>query len=350
MKKWPKNPLFFPDATRGVVRTLDNQDIEATGTGGILVNTYHLWRLIPRERMQKLGGVRGMMRWKGLLISDSGGFQAMSLIKRGGGKITDKGLMFKPKGEPSLLLTPEESIKYQFAMGTDLMVVLDEFTEVGADPEQARASVERTIKWAKQSKEQYENECERHKLEEGVRPILCAVNQGGKDLELRKECNERLSELGFSCFGHGGDGFTPEGKIDVELARIVAESAPKGALLYGLGVGKPEDIVALNKLGFTVFDCVLPTRDGRHGRLYCFENNWQEKLASKFYHYYTPNKQRYATSQEPVSSLCDCYTCRNYSRAYLYHLFKIKDALAWRLSTIHNLRFYARLMEELKKK
>lgn len=351
MQKLPDYPLFFPDATRGMVRSLDNQDVENTGTPGVLVNTYHLWKTIPEERMREMGGIRAFMGWEGLIISDSGGFQAMSIIKRGNGKITDEGLIFQPKGEPRRLLTPEQSVKYQLALKTDLMVVLDDFTEVGANPKQARVTVERTIAWANRSKIAYEAECERLGLGEEERPILTAVNQGGKDLNLRRECNKRLAKIGFTAYGHGGDGFTPEGKLDMEIARVFAESAPKGSLIYGLGVGKPEDIVGCVKLGFSIFDCVLPTRDARHGRLYVYTAPSIEEIdvtSPKFYEYYSPNKMRYAMSDEPVCRACDCHTCINYSRRYLYHLFQVKDALAWRLATIHNLRFYALLMEKLK--
>jgi len=353
MQKIPPEPLFFPDATRGMVRSLDNQDVEVTGTKGVLVNTYHLWRMIPIERMRAMGGVKRFMNYQGLVISDSGGYQVMTLAKRavGMGKVVEEGVWFKPPGEPRMLLTPEKSIEYQLAMGTDLMVVLDDFTQVGATQREARETVERTIRWARRSKEAFEKECSRLKIPDEERPVLTAVNQGGKNLKLRKECNERLAEIGFNAYGHGGDGFTPEGKIDMEMTRVIAESAPKGSLLYGLGIGKPEDIVGCYLLGFRIFDCVLPSRDARHGRLYVYKAGSIDEIditKEDFYEYYQPGKQKNANVMEPVSKACDCHTCRNYSRGYLYHLFQVKDALAWRLSTIHNLRFYAMLMERLR--
>jgi queuine tRNA-ribosyltransferase len=348
VKRLSKLPTFYPDATRGVVRALDNQDIESTGTPGVLVNTYHLWRMIPKEKMRAMGGVRALMSYTGSVISDSGGFQVMSIVKKSGGKVTDEGVRFKPDNSPTLLLTPEESIQYQLAMGTDLVVVLDDFTPPTATEKEARETVERTIVWAKRSKEAYEKGLRKLKISQEERPWLVAVVQGGKYSELRKECTKRLVEMEFDGYGYGGWPLTPEGEFDEATARLIAEGVPKGVLLYGLGIGKPEDVVKCVRLGWQVFDCVLPTRDARHGRLYCMKAGWEEKLHERFYEYYVPTKSEHREEMGPVDEECDCHTCRNYSRAYLYHLFKIGDATAWRLATIHNLRFYARLMERLR--
>lgn len=345
-------PLFFPDATRGVVRAVDNEDVRETGTPGVLVNTYHMWRSIPTDQMRTWGGIRKFMRWDGAIISDSGGFQAMSIIKKMGGKITDEGLWFKPPNSAKVLLTPEISIRYQLAMKTDLIVVLDEYTHEGATKREERESVERTIAWAKRSRVAYDQECQRLEIPEDERPYIIAVNQGGKNLELRRECNARLAEIGFDGYGHGGDGFNADRKLDLNLAQVVVESAPRDALLYGLGVGKPEDVVNLARQGYQIFDCVLPTRDARHGRLYVFDAKTMEEIelnSVNFYHYLVPEKNEHRNNDEPISTACDCHTCKNYSRAYLYHLFKLKETLAYRLSTIHNLRFYALLMEKLRK-
>lgn len=344
-------PLFFPDATRGVVRAVDNEDIRETGIQGVLINTYHMWRMIPHEKMRKWGGVAAFMRWRGAIISDSGGFQAMSLIKKSGGKITDEGLWFKPPNSPRVLLTPEVSISYQLAMQTDLVVVLDEYTHEGATEREERVSVERTIGWAKRSKIAFEKECARLEIPKEERPYLVAVNQGGKNLKLRRECNERLAEIGFDGYGHGGDGFDAERQLDMQISQAVVDSAPKGALLYGLGVGKPEDIVRLVRQGYQIFDCVIPTRDARHGRLYVYKAKTVAEIDLEnldFYYYYVPSKAEYRESDEPISTACDCHTCTHYSRAYLSHLCRLNETLAYRLATIHNLRFYAILMEKLR--
>ena len=291
--------------------------------------------------MRKMGGARAFMRWGGACISDSGGFQAMSLIKKASGKITDEGLWFKPPNEKRVLLTPEESVRYQLALGTDLVVVLDEYTHEGATDKEARESVERTIAWAKRSKDAFVRGCEREEIPEERRPYLIAVNQGGKNISLRKECNERLAEIGFDGYGHGGDGFNAERKLDMELSRVVAESAPTGALLYGLGVGKPEDISRLYRQGYQIFDCVIPTRDARHGRLYFWKEPTPNLLIDDFYVTAPPKRA-------PKETYCDCHTCREVGWEYVAHLFAIGDTLSYRLATIHNLRFYAQLMEKLR--
>jgi len=333
-------PLFFPDATRAVVKAVDNEDVVNTGTQGVLVNTYHLWRLIPERKMREIGGVRNFMNWKGGIISDSGGFQAMSLIKKGGGKITDEGLWFKPPNAPRVLMTPEESVRYQLAMGTDLCVVLDEYTHEGSTAREARESVERTIAWAKRSRIAFDQTCEEWEIPKDQRPYLIAVNQGGKNVELRRECNERLVEIGFDGYGHGGDGFDEERKLDMALSQIVVDSAPKNSLFYGLGVGKPEDVVRLARQGYQVFDCVIPTRDARHDRLYF----WKDGVQVETNDFYVTKRAK----TTPKETYCDCHTCRNYSWEYVAHLFSLGETLSYRLMTIHNLRFYATMIEELR--
>jgi queuine tRNA-ribosyltransferase len=336
-------PVFFPDATRAVVRSVDSQDVAATGTPGVLVNTYHLWRMIAESKMREMGGVAKLMNWEGGTISDSGGFQVMSIVKKSGGKIVDEGVWFKPENSPKILLTPEDSIRYQLALGTDLMVVLDDFTTPEATEKEAKETVERTLLWAKRSKDAYIQECERLGIEEGQRPYLIGVVQGGFYPELRRYCAKELVKIGFDGLGWGGWPIKEDGSFDEESGKIIAEEAPDDYLLYGLGIGKPEDIVRSVAIGFNVFDCVLPTRDGRHGRLYVYD-----APTGVTYHYFAPEKAENAYDLSPVDPHCDCHTCTNYSRAYLSHLFKIGDTLAYRLATIHNLRFYAQLLERLR--
>lgn len=352
MKSKFNRPLFFPDATRAVLRTLDSVDIENTNTPGVLVNTYHLYREVGEETIKKHGGVKSFMNWKGPMISDSGGFQVMSIVKKSGkGMITDEGVTFVTEDNNKILLTPEESIRFQFTLGTDLMVVLDDFTDLKASREKAIETVNRTTQWAKRSKEEFERQCEQKNLYEKERPLLIGVVQGGNYIDLRKESAQQLAEIGFDGFGYGGWPIKEDGTFNYEVAEVIAESAPDDYLLYGLGVGKPHEIVKLNQMGYTIFDCVLPTRDARHGRLYVYNADSINEIdvhRDNFYSYYQPNKLLNKDSNEPVSMACDCLLCNNYSRAYLYHLWKIKDMTALRLATIHNLRFYSLLMEKLK--
>lgn len=325
-------PIFFPDATRAVLRSLDSRDIENSKTNGILVNTYHLYQNPGIDVIEKHGGIRNFMNFKGGTISDSGGFQINTL----GSKVTD-------------LLTPETSIEFQIALKTDMVVVLDDFTPPAATYEVAKKSVENTIEWALRSKREFE------RLTKGKKdkPYILGVVQGGYYQDLRVYCAQELAKIGFDGFGYGGWPLTKEGKFDYESAKTIADNTPEGYFLYGLGVGKPEDIVGLTKLGFNIFDCVLPTRDARHKRLYVYDADSIDKIditKKKFYSYFQADKTKNLEDKSPVSKACDCLLCTNYSKGYLAHLFRTGDYTAGRLATIHNLRFYSILMEKLKPK
>jgi queuine tRNA-ribosyltransferase len=346
-------PIFFPDATRAVIRSLDSVDIENTKTLGVLVNTYHLLRELGADVIKKFGGIRNFMDWQGGVISDSGGFQVMSLIKKGEmqGRITKEGVTFHPVGEKKMLLTPEKSIRFQMSLATDMVVVLDDFTDPAVNHDQAEISVERTIDWAKRSKDEYEKICKEKKLTTDKRPYLLGVVQGGEFQDLREHCTKELVKIGFDGLGYGGWPIDQEGHFDFSSAQTIADNTPKDYFLYGLGVGKPDEIVKCARMGFNIFDCVLPTRDARHGRLYIFAADSIDQInlkADKFFSYYSPDKERYYYDETPVSSACDCLLCKNYSRAYIAHLFRTKEITAMRLATIHNLRFYSLLMEKLR--
>ncbi len=345
-------PAFFPDATKAVVRTLDSLDLVNTKTLGILVNTYHLYKNINTKTLEKFAGIGGFMSWKGAIISDSGGFQVMTLAKRPGrkGKIFDEGVFFVDKNNQKTLFTPKDSIEYQMKLATDMVVVLDDFTPPNAGRKAAQETVDRTVLWAKKSKEVFESYCQRFNIVK--RPYLLGVVQGGDFKDLRKQCIERLCEIGFDGLGFGGWAINAKGVLDLELSQFIADNTPKDYLLYGLGIGKPEDIVKLTKMGYQIFDCVLPTRDARHGRLYIYNSTSIDKisLSGNFYSYYKPDRIKYFQDKKPVSEACDCLLCKNYSRGYLAHLFRIKETTALRLATIHNLRFYSLLIEKIRSK
>ena len=345
-------PVFFPDATRAVVRSIDTADLISTKTTGILVNTFHLWRELDESLLKKFGGIGNFMNWHGAIISDSGGFQVMSVIKSGimKGKITDEGVVFNPSKNKKEILTPEKSIKFQMSLRTDMVVALDDFTDPSVEYKEAKESVERTIEWAGRSKKEFERNCELLKLTKNERPYILGVVQGGKFQDLRKYCAEELVKIGFDGFGYGGWPLDENGDFDLESAKTIADNTPDDYFLYGLGVGKPDEIVACAKLGFNIFDCVLPTRDARHQRLYVYNFDSIDQInldEPNFYSFYTPKKEKYLSDDSPVSSACDCLLCRDYSKAYLAHLFKMGDFTAGRLATIHNLRFYSILMEKI---
>jgi len=346
-------PVFFPDATRAVLKSLDSSDIESTKTPGVLVNTLHLSLSPGASTIKTLGGVRKFMSWDGGVISDSGGFQVMSLAKQSGQKnaVTDRGVRFKLSGFKNSLFTPQDSIKIQMDLKSDMVVVLDDFTDLDATYDQAKDTVDRTIRWAKICKQEFEKICDQKKLSPQKRPYLLGVVQGGHYLDLRKECTEKLVEIGFDGLGYGGWPLTEEGEFNFDIPKVIADNCPKNYFLYGLGVGKPHEIVKMVQMGWNIFDCVLPTRDARHRRLYVYNAKSINEInlnSPDFYSYYTPDKDAHYRDPSPVSSACDCLLCTRYSRSYLRHLFKIEDMTAGRLATIHNLRFYSILMEKLR--
>lgn len=341
-------PFFFPDATRALVKSVDITDVESTKTPGLLVNTFHLWQSMEGILNENFG-IADFMSWKGALISDSGGFQVMSLIKskKIKGKITDEGVVYHDQGK-KFILSPEKSMEFQLALKTDMVVVLDDFTDPEATYEEAKISVERTIDWAKRAKREYEKILK--KSGSGKKPYILGVVQGGYFQDLREYCASELSKIGFDGFGYGGWPLKKDGTFDLESAETIAKNTPENYFLYGLGIGKPEDIVACTKLGYNIFDCVIPTRDARHGRLYVYNFDSIADIdlnKQNFYSYLNPSKQRYLTDKAKISEACDCLLCTRYSKGYLAHLYKTGDFTAGRLATIHNLRFYSILMEKL---
>ena len=346
-------PVFFPDATRAVLKTLDSQDINNTQTPGVLVNTFHLYLQLGKEVLKKHQGVGNFMNWQGGIISDSGGFQVMSMIKSNPaqGKVTDQGVVYRPSRNKKIIFTPEDSIKFQSVIKPDMLVVLDDFTPPQASRTQAQETVERTVKWAKRCKKEFEKIYA--KTPKTKRPYLLAVVQGGDYLDLREYCALELVKIGFDGFGYGGWPMKANGEFNYAVAKTIASHTPKDYLLYGLGIGKPDEIVELVKMGYHIFDCVLPTRDARHQRLYVYTASSIKDINlkdPKFYKYLVPTKQKYYSDTSPISTACDCHLCTNYSKSYLNHLFKIGDSTAFRLATIHNLRFYSLLMEKLQQK
>lgn len=346
-------PIFFPDATRAVVKTLDSVDIANTKTEGLLVNTLHLIDRPGEKIISKSGGVRNFMSWDGALISDSGGFQIGSLIKKNPqmGKVTDNGATFRLGVNKKIILTPEESMRFQMGLGVDMVVVLDDFDSPDASEKELERSVERTINWAKRAKEEYLKICKKRKLNDNKRPYILGVIQGGRSKKLRKYCTKELIKIGFDGLGYGGEEKIGGKTVNYNLAKYIKTLVPEDYFLYALGVGKPEDLVALSKIGFNIYDCVLPTRDARHKRLYVFNADSINKIDLSdpdFYKYYVPDKSIYEFDFSKVSTSCDCLLCTKYSKAYLYHLFKISDITAMRLATIHNMRFYSLLVEKIR--
>jgi queuine tRNA-ribosyltransferase len=348
-------PIYLPDATRAVVRSVDSEDLKRSKIEGFVINTYHLMSEPGTPILESTGGIKKFMNWDGLAVSDSGGFQVFSLIYQDPkfGKITDDEVVFyrSSKGEKKKYhFTPEKSIQVQFSIGSDIIICLDDVPPVRATEEHLKKSVERTIEWAKRCKEEFNKQIKQRGFTDSKRPLLLAVIQGGDFPHLREHCAKELIKIGFDGFGYGGFPMDSEGNFRTESLKLVADLIPDDKPKFALGVGTPQDIVEGFKIGYNIFDCVLPTRDGRHQRLSVLTKDPKELdvLNEPVFTYLNLNREMFVRDNGPISEFCDCYTCKNYSRAYLHHLFQIEEFTAGRLATIHNLRTYTLVIELLR--
>jgi queuine tRNA-ribosyltransferase len=354
-------PVFLPDATMGVVRSVDSADLARCGVQGVVMNTFHLMQHPGSSTVQALGGLHAMSGWQRPIVTDSGGFQAYSLIRQNPklGNLTNNGLTFRPdKSRRKFTLTPEKSVQLQVSYGADVVVCLDDCTHVDASLETQRESVERTIDWARRCKDEFERLVEQKGLPPEQRPLLLAVVQGGGARDLRKQCAEELLEIGFDGFGYGGWPLDSEGDLLADILAYVRELVPAEFPTHALGVGHPAYVVACARMGYDLFDCSLPTRDARRGRLYAFTTDapplspsragGMKGGAADWFSYVYVTDDKHIKSDIPISAHCDCLCCANYSLGYLHHLFEIKDGLALRLATMHNLRFMTLLMTRLR--
>jgi queuine tRNA-ribosyltransferase len=346
-------PSFLPDATRAGVRGVTSEDLRGVGIEALVINAFHLLRRPGARVVQGGGGIHRFMDWDGPVLSDSGGFQVWSLIRQdpARGVIRDREVIFRePETRQKWILTPERVIQVQFQLGSDIMVCLDDCTDAEAPLAEQERSVERTVAWARRSREAFD------RLVSGLRgdalpPRLVAVVQGGGDETLRRQCATALAAIGFDGYGFGGWPLDPDGALLADALRWVSESLPASAPKHALGIGRPDHLVRAFSLGYSLFDCALPTRDARHGRLYTFRAGYPDRgvhAGAAFYRAVHILDARYRIDHGPLEDGCDCPTCARHSRAYLHHLFKVGDASAERLATLHNLRFYVRLTEALR--
>ncbi|MCU0722504.1 MAG: queuine tRNA-ribosyltransferase family protein [Planctomycetes bacterium] len=341
-------PAFLPDATRGVVRSLDPADLAACGVRAVVMNAFHLMRRPGVSTARALGGLHRMSGWNGAIVTDSGGFQAYSLIRQDPkqGSITAKGLVFRRGGQGKLLLTPEKSVETQVRLGADAVVCLDDCTHADDPPEAQEASVERTVAWARRGREAFDRALAGRK-DGGRRPLLFAVIQGGASPSLRRRCAESLRELGFDGYGFGGWPLDGKGRLLTEVLEATRAAVPPDKPLFALGVGHPVHVAACARMGYDLFDSSLPTRDARRGRLYDFAGRGAPGDGEKWVSFVYIDDEGHRRADAPVSGSCDCAACKNHSRGYLHHLYRIREGLYFRLATIHNLRFMAQLMERL---
>ena len=342
-------PSFFPDGTHGVVRCVDSKDLVDCHVSGLVMNSYHLLSKPGLSVLRKFKGLHAFSGWDKPIITDSGGFQVFSLIRENPkyGEICNNEIIFRPdRGNRKIILTPEKSIASQFIYGSDVMMCLDYCTHPDDSYETNAFSVDVTIKWAKRCKQEYENQLTMRKIPKERRPLLFGIIQGGSFFDLREKCADALKEIGFDGYGFGGWPVNGKGELIEDVLAFTASLMPDETPKYGMGLGKPDGIIKCFNMGYNLFDCVIPTREARHNRLYVFESDLSADSLAYKHHYILDEKHIRDTS--PISELCDCLTCRKYSKAYLYHLYKVGDSLAYRLATIHNLRFYTQLMEKLR--
>jgi queuine tRNA-ribosyltransferase len=366
-------PFFMPDATRGFVKFISNDDLERIGIVPMVVNTYHLFLQPAMEIIRKAGGIHRFMNYDKPLLSDSGGYQVFSLIHKNPlmGKITDDEVVFRsPMSGEKHTITPEKSIQIQFDLGVDMMVCFDDPPPNHYGKEKISEAVERTIRWAKRCLVEYEKQLRERKLTDEERPLIFCVIQGGEHIDLRKRCAEGLigasKEVGrdWDGYGFGARHVDGDGNFLEEILEATADFIPEDSLRFALGVGTPEDIVRCHAMGWDMFDCVIPTREGRHGRLFLRKSNFQFPISNfqtnsndqisnykkkEFYETININNRRFSDDFSRVDENCSCELCRNHTKAYLNHLFRVGDPLGMRLSAIHNLKFYVDLMDGLRK-
>lgn len=334
-----ETPCFIPDATYGAVKHLSSKDLKEIGLQMILGNIYHLGIRPGTKIIKKLGGLHWFMNWNEPILTDSGGFQAFSLAHKSKmGKIEKDGIKFKDHLSGSEhFLTPEKSVQMQLDVNADILMVLDYPVEPEASASVNRYSVSLTNQWAKQSFDYFS-----HFAKASRDKLLMAIIQGAGDKEMRKKSFDGLEKINqFAGYGFGG---VVSGANNDEVLKYTASLIPDDRIHYVMGGATPKQVVKLVKMGWDLFDCVLPTRNARHGLAYTFAKKnkfsftevriWQEK---------------YKLDKNPIEKDCDCFACESFSRAYIRHLLKVREPLGQRLMTIHNLRFYVRLMQLIRK-
>jgi len=347
-------PVFLPDATYGVVRTVDARDLEGVGIEALVMNTFHLTQKPGSSTIQALGGLHKMSGWQRPIITDSGGFQAYSLIRQNAryGSINDRGILFYPEGSSrKFQLSPQKAVQLQMGYGADIVICLDDCTHVDEDEAAQHLSVERTIAWARLSKAEYLKLATQKEQSGQPRPLLFAVVQGGGFKDLRKRCAEALLEIGFDGYGFGGWPLDGENQLLTDIIGYTRQLIPAEFPMHALGIGHPLNIHSSYELGYDLFDSAMPTRDARHGRLYTFTNPstpGATGLKGAWFAYQYVDNPRSMRSSQPVSPYCNCPCCRDYPLGYLYHLFKQGDPLFMRLATLHNLRFMVQLTERIR--
>ncbi len=345
-----KLPQYLPDATFGQVRNLSAEQTAASGMEAVVMNTFHLMQKPGASTVKSLGGLHKMSGWNKTIFTDSGGFQAYSLIRQNAryGSMTDNGIVFIPEdSKRKYQLTPEKCIQLQVSFGSNVVFCLDDCTHIDDPLEEQEKSVARTISWAMRCRDEFDRLFDEKGTPEEEQPKLFAAVQGGQSEALRRKCAEALLEIGFDGYGYGGWPLDADNNLVEDMLVLLRTLIPNNYVIHALGIGHPPYIARCIALGYGIFDSAMPTRDARHGRLYRFnETITQGKLVhnDQWFGYVYINDKRHFKSSQPLEEDCACPTCQQYSLGYLRHLFKLNDGLYYQLATLHNLHFMARLM------
>ncbi|MGV3555193.1 MAG: tRNA guanosine(34) transglycosylase Tgt [Croceibacterium sp.] len=325
-----RTPAFMPVGTAATVKAMKPEAVRATGADIILGNTYHLMLRPGAERVARLGGLHKFMNWPRPILTDSGGYQVMSLADLR--KLTEQGVEFRSHIDGSKhLLTPERSMEIQRTLGSDIVMAFDECPKIDRPRDEIAASMELSMRWARRSREAF-NAGGDH----AAGAALFGIQQGALDEDLRKQSAEALTEIGFDGYAIGGLAVGEGQEAMFATLDFAPAQLPAGAPRYLMGVGKPDDLVGAVERGIDMFDCVLPTRSGRNGQAFA----WGGPLNLR--------NARHAEDSAPLDERCPCPACGNYSRAYLHHLVKAGEMLGAMLLTEHNLTFYQQLMQAMR--
>ena len=322
-----ETPMFMPVGTQATVKFVSPEELKDIGSGVVLANTYHLWLRPGEDSVDQAGGVQKFMNYKGPMLTDSGGFQVFSLADQR--KITEDGVTFKNTlNGDTLFLSPEKSIQIQNKIGADIIMSFDECIPYPATREYVEKSTERTLRWALRGKQAHSRPEEQ---------ALFGIVQGGDYEDLRKYCAEKLIEMDFPGYAIGGTSVGEDKETMYRMVKWASDALPFDKPRYLMGVGAVNDLLEAVSRNVDMCDCVLPTRIARHGTLMTSEGRISIRKAI------------YKNDFTPLDPECDCYTCRNYTKAYLNHLQRTNEGFGTRLMSIHNLRFLVKLMEDARK-
>lgn len=321
-----RTPAFMPVGTAATVKAMKPETVHATGADIILGNTYHLMLRPGAERVAKLGGLHKFMNWDRPILTDSGGYQVMSLSDLA--KMSENGVEFQSHLDGSRhMLTPERSMEIQRLLGSDIVMAFDECTKNGATREEAVLSMERSMRWAKRSRDGFDSG-----TEHAAKAALFGIQQGSLDKEIRAASAQALIEIGFDGYAIGGLAVGEGQEAMFGVLDYAPDQLPADKPRYLMGVGKPDDLVGAVERGVDMFDCVLPSRSGRNGQAFTATGPINIRNA------------KFAEDLEPLDADCACSVCQTYSRAYLHHLIRSKEILGAMLMTEHNIAFYQSLM------